>query len=68
MKLGLPPGRYDARHEQDRNRQLEMADRKNHKRGQDVEIGAARLVLTSPDGARWSVTVDNLGVLSAVAI
>ncbi len=68
MKLGLPPGRYDARHEQDRNRQLEMADRKNHKRGQDIDLGSARLVLTSPDGARWSVTVDNLGVLSAVAI
>ena len=49
-------------------RQIEQADRENHKRGQDVEIGDGRLILTSPDGTRYSVEVDNAGNLSATAV
>jgi len=49
-------------------RQLEQADRENHKRNQDVEIGQARLILTSPNGSRYEVTVDNTGTISATAI
>ena len=36
----------------------------------DVEIGDATkgVVLKSPDGKRWRVTVDNAGALSAAAV
>lgn len=49
-------------------RVLRLTDRQNHKREQDVEIGNGRLILTSPDGTRYSVTVNNLGMLSATAV
>lgn len=54
--------------ERERNRTLEAEDRRNRKAGDDVEVGAAKLVLTSPDGTRWSVTVDNSGTLSATSL
>lgn len=68
MKLPLPQGQYSRAIEVERNRQIEMADMQNHKRNQDVEIGLARLILTSPNGSRYSITVDNAGVISATAI
>ena len=68
MKLPIPQGQYSRVVEVDRNRALEMADAMNHKRNQDVEIGQARLILTSPNGTRYSITVDNAGVISATAI
>ncbi len=61
MKLGIPPGRYDARHEQDRNRQIDLADRLNHKKGQDIEVGAGRLIITADDGTRWAIRVTSPG-------
>ena len=68
MKLQMPSAKYDPRAEIERNRSIEMADLENHKRDRDLDIANQRLVLTSPDGTRWSVTVDNAGVLSATAI
>lgn len=68
MKLPIPPIAYLRQSEVERNRSLEQADRWNHKRGQDVEIGQARLILTSPNGTRYSITVDNAGVLTATVI
>jgi hypothetical protein len=35
---------------------------------QDVEIVRRRLILQSPNGTLWSVTVSNTGVLSATAV
>jgi hypothetical protein len=56
-------------------------DAQNHKRGRDLEVGAVplippdptkvnpiRLILTSPNGTRWSILVDDAGALSTVAI
>lgn len=68
MKLQQASDRYSARDQQDMIRQIEQADQLNHKRNRDVEIGVARLILTSPNGTRYSVTVSNAGALSAVAI
>lgn len=49
--------------------QLEQEDARNLKRDQDAELaGAARLILRSPNGARWSITVSNAGAISAVAL
>lgn len=68
MKLRPPGQSYDRMQEADRIRQIEQADRNNHKRGQDVEIGQASLILTSPDGTRYSVEVDNAGTISTSAV
>lgn len=68
MKLRTPPHAYSRQAETERNGQLERADAENHKRGRDVEVGDARLILKSPDGKRWSITVSNAGAISATAI
>lgn len=47
---------------------IEQADNLNHKKNQDVEIGAARLILRAPNGTRYIVTVDNAGTLGATAL
>lgn len=46
MRLQQPRGSYNQVSEIERNRSIEAADRDNHKRGQDVEIGEGRLFLT----------------------
>ena len=48
--------------------EIERADSENFKRRQDVEIGDARLILKSPNGTRYSITVDNSGNLSASSL
>jgi hypothetical protein len=50
-------------------RVLIAEDERNFKRGRDVELARGeRLILRSPDGSRWSVTVDNAGALSTTAV
>ena len=70
MTMRLPPSPVDyvLSTEQQRNLTIELADKQNHKKAQDVEIGAARLVLRAPNGTRWSVTVDNSGNLGTTAL
>ena len=48
--------------------EIERADSENHKKRQDVEVRDARLILKSPNGTRYSVTVDNSGNLSASSL
>ena len=36
--------------------------------GSDYEIGEGRLILTSPNGTRYEVVVDNAGTLATVAL
>jgi hypothetical protein len=69
MSLLRAPMAY-SRDDQDRLRtDLDALDGKNRKKGADVEIaGEERLILASPNGSRWSVTVDNSGVIAAVAL
>lgn len=47
---------------------LEEADRENLKRGVDLELVDEALILRSPDGSRWALTVDNSGVLGTTAL
>ena len=71
MSLGLPapgPG-YDAGNEAQMRAALEREDKANMKKTQDVDVGGKRrLILTAPNGSRWSVTVSNSGTLSATAV
>lgn len=65
--MNLPSG-DDKAARLERNRIIEAEDRRNHKRGRDIEVGVGRVILTSPDGTRWAVEVDNSGVLSASSL
>lgn len=68
MKLPDPGSAYSGPRERLRNQQIEMADQQNHKRNRDLELGGGRLIMQSPNGARWSVTIDNLGNITATAL
>lgn len=48
--------------------EIERADAENFKKRSDLEVGDARLILKSPNGTRYSVTVDNSGNLSASSL
>lgn len=49
-------------------RQIEQADSMNYKRDRDLEIGDNRVILTSPNGSRYALTVDNAGVIGTIAL
>ena len=68
MRLPDPSAKYDIRRESERNRILEQADTTNLKRGQDIELSEGRMILRSPNGTRYAVTVDNAGNLGTVAL
>jgi hypothetical protein len=68
MRLPDATGEYSQQREQQKNLLLEQADTLNVKKFQDIEMGDAKLVLKSPNGSRFSVTVDNSGNLSATSI
>jgi len=68
VKLPTAARQYDLQDQAQMRNLLERADVQNMKRGQDIEVSSARLILTSPNGTRYSVTVDNSGNLSATAI
>lgn len=64
MRLPNPPPTYRPVHEHERSRQIEAADKRNHKRGADIEVAPGRLILTAPNGTRYVVSVTNAGALS----
>lgn len=45
--------------------ELESSDLNNQKTDEDVIIVTNRLILRSPDGTFWSVTINDAGSLSA---
>lgn len=49
-------------------RQIERADDENLKRGRDIEMGAGRVILRSPNGTRFALTVDDSGTLTATEV
>lgn len=69
MKLPSPPPQYDPLYEGEKNRVLEQSDFQNLKRLADVEVvDPQRLILRSPNGTRYKITVSNSGVLSATTL
>jgi hypothetical protein len=67
MKLPRSPERYDPR-DQDATRALiERDDLINFKRNQDVEV-RTRLILASPNGTRYQITVSNAGAIVVTAL
>lgn len=74
IRLPIPPENYSKAVEDERNRQIETAFAAAYSRGSDVEIlggttvRSPRLILASPNGTRYNVTVSNSGVLTTTAI
>lgn len=69
MKLPLPGPKYDQAQQQAVHRELGREDNLNRKKGAHIELTAGEfLILKSPDGSRFKLTVSNVGVLSAVAL
>ena len=61
MKLAPPPLEYNQTYENERNKQIELTDTDNQKRNTDI-------VLTSPNGSTFKLTVDNSGNLSTTSV
>ena len=70
MSLSLPKPSlvYDATNEAQARRTIEKEDKRNRKIDADLEIGGQKLILKSPNGARWNITVNNSGIVSATAL
>jgi len=68
MILPNSPNAYDQGVESQRNLQLEQADDMNRKKNQDIELRNDRLILQSPNGTRYKLSVDNTGNLTAVSL
>lgn len=69
MKLPVPPNRYDPSFEAQRNGFIEQMDSQSFKRQADVEITLPqRLILRSPNGNRWVISVSNAGAMVVTAL
>tara|TARA_X000001382_G_scaffold8486_1_gene6171 strand:+ start:1392 stop:1577 length:186 start_codon:yes stop_codon:yes gene_type:complete len=61
MKIAPPPVTYDQNYEIERNREIELTDSDNQKRNTDI-------ILTSANGSRFKLTIDNSGNLSTTSV
>jgi len=69
MNLPSAPHKYDRAHTQQMLEEIRRSDSENFKSGRDVRLERGeRLILRSPNGTRFKITVDNAGVISATAI
>lgn len=69
MKLPRPGVEYDQIEEQSFRRALELADAINRKKNANIEMGQDELIIIrSPNGTRFYLSVSNLGVLTATSM
>lgn len=69
MTLPNPGPRYDQDAEGRRNREIEQADARTLKKQQDIElVSGMRLIMSSPNGTRYKITVSNAGALVVTAV
>ena len=68
MSLPLPPPTYSASEEAQTRSQIQQRLNGKYDRGADIELQKdQRIIVESPDGNRWSITVNNLGMVTATA-
>ncbi len=69
-KLGAALAAYSQRADQELRNEVERRDLSYHKKGQHIDLGGSDkyIILTSPNGSRWSVTVSNAGALVVTAL
>tara|TARA_B110000046_G_C13022847_1_gene412187 strand:- start:3727 stop:3933 length:207 start_codon:yes stop_codon:yes gene_type:complete len=68
MILPTPSQSYDPMIQSEINRAIELGDSQNLKKDGDLEVGNGRVVLTSANGTRFKLTVDNSGNLGTATI
>lgn len=68
MIISRAPSTYDAREEQAFREEVRRAGRDSIKRGQDIELVGARLILTAPGGTQFLLKVADDGTLSTVPV
>jgi|TARA_R110000823_G_scaffold258034_1_gene379621 hypothetical protein len=68
MILPTPSQSYDPMIQSEINRAIELGDSQNLKKDGDLEVGNGRIVLTSANGTRYKLTVDNSGNLGTATI
>jgi hypothetical protein len=69
MKLPRPGVEYNQIEEQSFRRALELADAINRKKNANIEMGQDELIIIrSPNGTRFYLSVSNLGVLTATSM
>lgn len=68
MKLGLPTPSYDVSDQTRTRVAIEQEDNLNRKKGANIELVKELLILRSPNGTRYKITVSDAGALSAVAV
>jgi len=66
--LPVAPPAYSAGEESQNRASIKRELDRKLERGVDIEMNDARIILKSPDGSRFALTVSNAGALSAVAI
>ena len=66
MNLPKPSDKYDFKNEAETRAQIDQRLSRTQQKVGDHEPD--RLILKSPDGARWQIVVSNAGVLSATAL
>lgn len=68
MRLPDQPDQYDQFVERQRTLEIEQADYLNRKKNQDIEVGDERIILKSPNGTRFKIAVNDLGVITGSAV
>lgn len=69
MILPNPPGTYLQAYFAPVLQQIARLLTTSYQKGSDVELNSdQRLIIVSPNGTRYEITVDNSGVLSASAV
>lgn len=69
MNIPNAPASYDASNEREFRRVLEAEDFRNLKRDQNIELqGGAVVVLISPNGARYALSVADDGTPETTAL
>jgi hypothetical protein len=69
MRLKPAEPRYDQRNMQERFALIEQSDEGAYHRNQDIEVtNLQRIIMTSPNGKRWALAVDNNGKIDTVQV
>jgi hypothetical protein len=67
-KLPQPPEIYSKSDQQNVRSTLDQRDDATVKQGGTYEVKTGRVILQSPDGTRWYLTVDNAGAPGFTAV
>lgn len=65
MPLVLPtaPAKYEQKNEQSTRSAIVTEDANNLKKNTRIYLGSGSIVLKSPNGTQWEMSVDNTGAL-----